>query len=156
MARATKSKKPVAKVQRHPSGAELTHIAARDGDIVGVGNLRVLITKDAGAWVAQGLEIDYAAYGETILQVKERFESGLAATIEAHLRVHRSLEHLTSDVAPPEVWREFIADEHKLHRFTHSQVSLFEVQRRLPFKGVAIKKFPYKNIDYFEQNEKVS
>lgn len=148
-------KKIVTKVRRHPTGATVTHIDTRDTSVVAIGNLRVLITKEDDSWVAQGLEIDYAAYAPTIAEVKERFESGLAQTIHAHLRVHRTLEHLISDVAPPEVWRDYVADEHTLHRFEHSQVSLFEVQRRLPFKGIAAK-LPYANIDYYEQREQAS
>jgi hypothetical protein len=117
--------------------------------VVAIGNLHVFITKEDGSWVAQGLEIDYASYGNTIPEVKERFEHGLAQTISAHIRVHRNLEHLISSVAPAEVWSDYIAAEHALHRFTHSQVSFVEVQRRLPLKGTAT--LPYKAIEYFEQ-----
>lgn len=109
---------------RHPDGATIAHIDTKDGEVVALGNLRVLITKTDGAWIAQGLEIDYAAYGDTIPEAKERFEDGLAQTIEAHLRVHRNLEHLL-EIAPPEVWKEFISSP--LHRFAHSQVSIHTV-----------------------------
>lgn len=145
-----KTKNPIAKVRRHPAGATLAHIDTRNASVVAIGNLRVLITKEDDFWVAQGLEIDYAAYGSTIPEVKDRFESGLAETISAHLRVHRNLEHLISSVSPPEVWQDYIADNHALHRYTFSQVSMFEVQRRLPFKGAA-GQLPYANIDYYQQ-----
>lgn len=142
--------KPRASVRRHSSGTMLAHIDTRDGALVALGNLRVLITKEDGSWVAQGLEIDYAAYGPTIPEVRERFECGLAMTIDAHLRVHKSLDHLIGEVAPPEVWRDYLADHHRLHRFTHSQVSIYQIQKRLPFGGAAAE-LPYENIDYYEQ-----
>jgi hypothetical protein len=43
---------------------------AKDGTPVACENLRVLITKEDGPWIAQGLEIDYAVDGDTISEVK--------------------------------------------------------------------------------------
>ena len=48
----------------------------RSTQIVGIGNLRVMIMKTSTYWYAQGLEIDYAAQGETIEEVKECFQMG--------------------------------------------------------------------------------
>jgi hypothetical protein len=74
--------------------------------LVGVGNLRVIITKDDGSWFAQALEIDYAAEGISLSDVKRRFEQGLEATIDEHLKRHGRLEQLFQP-APRDIWNEW-------------------------------------------------
>ncbi len=69
-------------------------------------SLRVLITKDGDGWLAQGLEIDYAVDGESLADVKKRFEDGLAMTIESNLRVYGNIKPLLK-VAPQDVWDEW-------------------------------------------------
>ncbi|HEV7242727.1 MAG TPA: hypothetical protein VGQ36_26095 [Thermoanaerobaculia bacterium] len=64
-------------------------------DAVRIRNLRVLITEESpNVWVAEGLEIDYAAQGRSVAEVKQRFQDGLRATINEHLRQYRSIENL--------------------------------------------------------------
>ncbi len=80
------------------------HGKAKDGtNIVGIGNLRVVIIEDEGTWFAQGLEIDYAVQAKSLATVKKAFEDGLAATIHENLRIHGTIEALLKP-APPEVW----------------------------------------------------
>lgn len=108
------SKKNVAATAIHGTDGE-THI-------VGIGNLRVVICPDEGGWFAQGLEIDYAAGGATIPEVKKNFEKGLKGTINLHLQMHGNIEHLLNP-APPPTWKEFYWSG-KQYRFT--QVSLHD------------------------------
>jgi hypothetical protein len=133
-------KKPTADVRKHRSGAVIAHIDTKDSRVVALGNLRVLITKEDGSWIAQGLEIDYAIDGDTVPEVKRRFETGLAMTIESHLRVHNSIDHLLK-IAPYEIWSDYFASKNTIHRFQHSQVSIHpSLQKHLPFE----------RIDYYE------
>ena len=133
-------------VRRHPMGASVAQIDTKAGSVVALGNLRVLITKQDGSWLAQGLEIDYAIDGDSVAEVKQRFESGLAMTIESHLRVHRHVDHLLK-AAPPEIWAEYYAAKNTLRRFAFSQVSVHSsVQRHLPFE----------KIEYYEPKEKTA
>jgi len=105
------------------------HGNTAEGQVVGIGNLRVLLTQDDDAWFAQGLEIDYAAQGSSIEDVQHRFETGLEATIREHLKVFGGLSRLLK-VAPPEVWQDLFSDVTVIG-MRHSQVSLHPV-----FSGV--------------------
>jgi hypothetical protein len=108
---------------------------AHDGSethVVGIGNLRVKITHEDGAWFAQGLEIDYAAQGSSREDVKRRFEKGLLATIGEHLRIYGTIKKLLQPAAP-EMWQE-LADASEAR---YSQVSIhFQAPNALPFKGI--------------------
>ena len=68
-------------------------------------DLRVLVMPDGGNWFAQGLEIDYAASGESREDVKRRFESGLAATVDEHLKIYGNIKGILK-AAPGEIWDE--------------------------------------------------
>ena len=73
--------------------------------MVGIGNLRVMVFNDDGSWFAQGLEIDYFSQGDSLEDVKARFEGGLCATFSEHLKTHGTIEGVLK-VAPQEVWQE--------------------------------------------------
>jgi len=62
--------------------------------VVGIGDLRVMIVEEEGHWFAQGLEIDYAADGLSLDDVKRRFEQGLASTVSEHVKIYGSIQHL--------------------------------------------------------------
>lgn len=106
----------------------------------GIGELRVLISHREGFWFARGLEIDYAAQGSSMAEVKQNFEEGLALTTDAHLKRFGNLENLLLP-SPPETWR-------KLHQSARhlrdGQVSV----HRLPQKLQNVLKF--EAIKYFE------
>jgi hypothetical protein len=113
------------------------HSKAKDGtNIVGIGNLRVLITHEGEAWFAQGLEIDYAAQGNSLNDVMKQFEEGLAATIHENLRVYGNIEKLLK-VAPSEIWKEFFLNPEAI-RNRHSQLSIHGPLEQLyvPFEGI--------------------
>ena len=140
-----KGSKPMVSVRKHPLGATAAHIDTRDGSVVALGNLRVLITKEDGSWIAQGLEIDYAIDGENLKDAKRRFEDGLAMTVESHIRVHGNIDNLLK-AAPPEVWADYYADRNTLRRYEHSQVLVHTLQHHLPFDG----------IEFYEKTDKVA
>jgi len=71
------------------------HAQNDDGwHLVALGNLRVLVCEEDGEWLAQGVEIDYAASGDTISEAQRRFEKGLRATVHLHLTRFKSIEKL--------------------------------------------------------------
>ena len=53
--------------------------------------LQVIIAADGDGWVAQGIEIDYAAGGDSPTDAKERFQIGLEATARASLETNNNL-----------------------------------------------------------------
>lgn len=98
--------------------------------------LRVLITKDDGSWLAQGLDVDYAIDGESVADVKKRFGDGLAMTIESNLRVHGSIGPLLR-VAPQEVFDQWYDAKNTLRRFEHMAVIVTpQKQSALPFDQI--------------------
>jgi hypothetical protein len=76
------------------SDAEAIHVSSGKQHLVGLGSIRVLICPDGDCWFAQGVEIDYAAQGASIEDVKKRFEVGLRATIEENLKIYDSIDGL--------------------------------------------------------------
>jgi hypothetical protein len=100
---------------------EAIHGQTEDGSmhVVGIGNLRVLITNDDGSWFAQGLEIDYGTEGDTIDEVKKNFAAGLYGTIQQHLKIYGSIKNLLQP-APPDDWQEFFSkNQFVRQRYTH-------------------------------------
>lgn len=98
---------------------------------VGIWNLHVVITNDDGSWFAQAFEIDYAAQGSSLADVKTRFEKGLCSTLHEHLQVYGEITHLIQP-APAEVWQELLNDSGEDNRYEYSQMSF----HRLPFKDI--------------------
>jgi len=116
-----------------------SHVEGDDGHAVCIHSLRVLIEPDGDGWFAQGLEIDYAAGGDSIEDVKRRFEEGLRATIQENLREFRTLDHMMVP-APPEEWRRFARQSEK---YAFQMVSFFR-------REDAPQNFPYESITYLE------
>jgi len=110
-----------------------------DGEhhLVGFGNLRVVIVEDDGSWFAQGIDIDYAAQGESIEEVKENFSRGLRATINQHLCSHSNIRNLLKG-APPEICQHLLLDSSfgtaKLELLT--QISGHCIHEAIPFRQV--------------------
>ena len=117
----------------HRKGEGVTtaiHAQSEDGaeHLVGIGNLRVMLFNEENSWFAQGLEIDYFAQGETLEDVQDRFQDGLQATVDLHLRMHGHISGVLQ-AAPQEVWTEFYSAKPRTVR--HTQVSF-----HLPFAGI--------------------
>lgn len=112
------------------------HGKTEDGSIVGMLNLRVVVIPDGQMWFARGLEIDYAASGTSIEDVKKGFQEGLYATVDEHLKVYGDIEKLLKP-APLEVWKELYHSRSEGIRFRFSQVAFHErFQAVLPFGGI--------------------
>lgn len=91
---------------------------------VGVSALRVLVVRDNDCWFARGVEIDYAATGQSIEDVRKRFERGFALTVQAHLQKFSTIERLLK-WAPREVIEEYEKAEEQ-HEF--NQVLVCEIE----------------------------
>jgi hypothetical protein len=103
---------------------------------VGIGNLRVFIVPDGKFWFAQGLEIDYAAQGDSVDEAKKNFEEGLEATIDLHLRMYGSIDKILR-LAPSEVLQEAARNAESIKLYW--QVSVHEIvkaEEPLPFGGI--------------------
>lgn len=116
------------------------HGAVEDGTthVVDIGDLRVVIIPDGDYWFSQGLEIDYAAQGDTIKNAQENFQNGLAATIHEHLKIHGTLHNILR-IAPQEAWNLLLSAAAKPHTF--SQVTFHQIPEMqgllsLPFQGI--------------------
>ena len=70
-------------------------------------NLNVLFMKDSSKWVAQGVQLDIAAQGESFEDAKRAFAFALISEVMFAQETDKStdLEHLPS--APPYVWKLF-------------------------------------------------
>lgn len=103
-----------------------------------VWNLRVIVTNDDGGWFAQGLELDYAAQGGSLEEVKKNFEDGLGASIQAHLTIHGNLDQFLKP-APKEILQDLskgIANK----RLILQHISTHEVELPPPFGGIEYSK----------------
>ena len=65
--------------------------------------LQVIVAPDGDGWVAQGLEVDYAAGGASVSETKEHFMTGLRAAAEARLERTGTLAQLNQP-ARPKTW----------------------------------------------------
>jgi hypothetical protein len=120
-----------------PDEAIAIHAKHKDGEhhLVGFGNIRVIIVADGAAFFAQGLEIDYAAQGATITEVKRNFEIGLEATIEQHLKIYGNIKRLLQP-APLAVWQELVPEKPALHSsYWHISEHVIE-HGALPYQGI--------------------
>jgi len=108
--------------------------------MVGLGNIKVIIVPDEKSWFAQGLEIDYGAQGDTPEDAKKNFQEGLGATIDLHLRMYGTIEKLLES-APPEVLQEASRNQERLELF--SQVSFHDI-------GIRSHGLPFSGIDYYQ------
>jgi hypothetical protein len=112
------------------------HVTRDGGEshLIGIGNLRVIIVPDSGAWFAQGLEIDYAVQGATVDDAKKKFEDGLSANIQEHLKVNGNIEAFLQ-VAPNEVWKMLFDKDAQAH--SYSQISEHHViKQATKFDGI--------------------
>jgi hypothetical protein len=88
------------KTRKSATGA--FHAKTVDGkQAVGILDLHVLVFPDGKGWFAQAFEIDYGVQGNSQEQVKERFERGLAATIQHNVDIYGHIEHM---LKPNQEW----------------------------------------------------
>lgn len=133
-----------AKKVKKPESKAVTPVAfqgdTEDGNksVVGMLNLRVVVIPDGDLWFAQGLDVDYAAAGTSLEDVKARFESGLAGTVHEHLKMYAGIERILTP-APADVWTDLYYSKSGEH-FRFSQISfhkdLKDLRYLLPFDGI--------------------
>jgi hypothetical protein len=128
---------------RTKTKATAEHIKDGSLDVVSIGDLRVIITKDASWWLAQGLEIDYAAQGRSLNEAKGNFEHGLALLIDSHLAKFENIRGMLKP-APGETWNDLLNVTLE-GMFGYSQVSIHDFPK--------LDELPFENIRYFEQQE---
>lgn len=117
--------------------AKAVHIRDDDNNhVVGLGAIRVLICHEGDEWLAQGVEVDYAASGTSLEDVQGRFERGLELTVRAHLTMHDTIDGLLK-YAPGDILKMLPAEE----EFNFDQVSYHDlpesVSHSIPFSKVA-------------------
>jgi len=117
--------------------AVAVHVAKESTHLVGLGNIRVIVFKEDGAWIAQGLEIDYAASGSSKVDAQKNFEIGLEGTVDLHIKIHQGIENLLK-VAPADIWKGFAGSAAE-YQFT-----------QITFHDGLFAALPFKGIDYFE------
>jgi len=100
--------------------------------VVGILDLQVILANSDDVWIAQALEIDYAAEGTTPEEAKKNFEDGLFATIQEHLTVFNTLDNFIKP-APAKLWLSLVKD---------NVTALF-------FSQISIHEFPFKTIHYY-------
>lgn len=138
------SKKP--KVEIRAAGeARSLHICDEDKHLVGLGLLRVLIMHDGPHWVAQGVEIDYAAAGDSLADVQARFQRGLIGTIREHLKKYESIDRILKYA--PEAARKPLIDNQE---FEFTTVSFHDLT------GEQTDGLPFGNIVYMQPQAALS
>jgi len=114
------------------------HASNPDGEhLVAFGTLRVLMFEQDGEWLAQGIEIDYAASGSSLDDAQWYFERGLAETVHLHLRRFQTIDRLLR-FAPEAVWKPLQA-KHAYHLgmvTTHDLTAAQGALTQLPFDRI--------------------
>lgn len=114
--------------------------------VVGIEDLRVVISNDEDCWVAQAIELDYCAAGESEIDVQERFEHGLRATIQCHLERYGDLKRFLK-AAPLENWVDLLAEDGS------SEQSFTQVSFHIFTRPTAQTKFPFRRIAFYRKPE---
>jgi len=83
------------------------HVANEDGTHDVEVAIRVWVYEQGGAWVAQGLDVNYVAAGESAEDAAERFAKGFMETVAAYLQEFNSIEEFVKP-APREVFQAFL------------------------------------------------
>lgn len=112
--------------------------------LVGIFNLQVILAPDGDSWIAQALELDYAAAGDNLEDAKRHFESGLLATLQEHFRIFGDLDKFLERKPARENLLSLMKIKAKAEYY--SQVSMHEYELPPEFGDV---QFPFANIRYY-------
>ena len=112
------------------------HVAAA----VGIWDLQVVLAPAGKHWMAQAVQIDYAACGDDEEDAKERFEDGLEATLQEHLNIFGNLDAFLEKPAPSRDWLA-LAEKRKAKSMSFTQVSTHVFEKKewaaaFPFDGI--------------------
>ncbi len=111
--------------------------------LVGIFDLQVVVAPDDDAWIAQGIEIDYATAGSSPDDVRARFGQGLCTLIQAHLDRFGNIERMIES-APLSTWAEFVEKQGDQQQWQYSSVSIHD------YLPPNLQYFPFGNIKYAE------
>lgn len=109
------------------------HAQQDNVNVVILDSLRVLITEDEDGWIAQGVEVDYFAGGESLEDVQRRFEIGLHKTAEEYIKRNGNIKSLLQ-WAPEDV----ILSLKKSEEFFLTTVGIISLDmgERFPFNSI--------------------
>jgi hypothetical protein len=74
-----------------------------DSPCIDIGGLNVWIYRDGAQWIAQGIEVDYAAAAETQEQARSLFSVGLMMSLIENVRRFGNVHRFISKRAPREI-----------------------------------------------------
>lgn len=123
------------------------HAQHENEHLVAFGSLRVLVKETNSHWFAQGIEVDYAAAGDSLEDVKDRFEKGLTATIHLHLERYGTIEKLLR-FAPKEALEPF-GDIKNFHTLTSVSLHICEEHCEHDIPVIDAFRFPT-NVQYLQ------
>ena len=120
----------------HGKKAVAVQVCNETGNLHGVAlqHVRVIIVPDGTSWFAQGVDIDYAAQGNSVEEAKTNFEKGLRATIDQHLRVYGTIRGILELAAPEILGNLVIESSAQFERY--SQVSAHDIHEALPYAQI--------------------
>ena len=113
---------------------EAHHIKDSDNHIVHLDKLTVLITQEDDSWIAQGIEINYFAYGDSVEDVQEAFEIGLFETVKEYLNKNGNIISMLQ-WAPSEIINEYYEDAREFS-FTMIGTHQVESDKSLPVREI--------------------
>ena|SRR5881394_713234 len=116
---------------------------------VKVEGLRVLIMRDGDHWFAQGLEIDYAAAGDSLKDVQTRFTEGLCLSITEHIRIYGNARKFAK-VAPQDEWDKLL--QGGAEQYDYSVVSTINFPVNLPEPS----ELPFNSITFYAPENALS
>ena len=113
---------------------EAHHIKARNNHIIFLDKLTVLITQEEDSWIAQGIEINYFAYGDSVEDAQDAFEIGLFETVKAYLNRNGNIISMLQ-WAPAEILNEYYGDPQE---FSFTMIGAHEVEadKSLPVREI--------------------
>ena len=113
--------------------AEAHHFKEENNHLIFLDNLTVLITKENETWMAQGIEINYFAYGDSIEDVQDAFEVGLFETIKAHLNTNGNIIPML-EWAPSNILNKYYE---KAREFSFTMLGAHEVKEaHMPMRNI--------------------
>lgn len=118
------------------SDGQAVHCVKGKHHAVAIKAMRVVVVNDGDYWYAQSLDIDYAASGMSIDSVKQNFESGLSATIKAHLQKYGSIDRIMKS-PDLEDWVHLFTDSDAEHYSFSMGESHLLADHSLPFEKIS-------------------
>ena len=137
--------------------SESRALHAKEGNkhVIAFDSLRVIIVQDSkDTWFAQAIDIDYAASGLSLEDVKHNFAKGLALTLAANLKRFGNIDRVMSNPKSIdiEVLKDYTNEDGLLNSITMEHVSTCELRGFDEFK----EHMPYHSISFIEGSKVLS